>query len=221
MTGKKAHLLVLGLVALSFALPAWFYARLPDPMPTHWGLDGTADGWTPKPLGPFLLPLIQLAVWGLLAAVPAISPRGYRIERFGAAYSRILVLTMAFLTVIGGLVVARALSAPVDMTRVVTAAVGLLFAGIGNYLGKTTPNFFVGVRTPWTIASPEVWTRTHRFAGWLFVLCGLAAALWALVGPAPLWSLAALVPPAIVPIVYSYVLYRRVEPRDGGEPPEA
>ena len=221
MTRKKAHLLVLGLVALSFALPAWFYARLPDPMPTHWGLDGTANGWTPKPWGPFLLPLIQLGVWGLLAAVPAISPRGYRIERFGAAYTRIFVLTMAFLTVVGGLAIARALSLPVDMTRVALAALGLLLCGIGNLLGKTTPNFFIGIRTPWTLASPEVWARTHRLAAWMFVLGGLAGALWALFGPAPLWSLVALLPPGFVPIVYSYLLYRRLEPRDGDEPPAA
>jgi uncharacterized membrane protein len=89
---------------------------------------------------------------------------------------------------------------------------GGLFAFLGNFMGKVTPNFFVGIRTPWTLADGEVWLRTHRFAGWLMMLTGLAVAVAGPLGVGMRWLLGAMLLSAIVPAVYSYVVYRRLEP---------
>jgi immunity protein, SdpI family len=211
MSRKQANLVSLAFVVASFALVAWFYARLPDPYPTHWGLHGEANQWVAKPWGPFVLPLVAAGVWLLLAVLPAISPRGYRIEKFGPSFARMLVLINGFFTALNGVVVAQALGAHLGMGRVLLLLTGALLVGVGNYLGKTTPNFFVGVRTPWTLASPVVWERTHRLAAWLFVATGaLLVLVGALTDRAPTVLLAVLVP-ALVPIVYSYVIYRRLE----------
>ena len=91
------------------------------------------------------------------------------------------------------------------------AGMGVLFIVIGNLLGKVTRNFFVGIRTPWTLASEEVWYRTHRLAGKLFVAAGLFMVVASLAG-LRLWPLfVSLGVAALVPVVYSYVIYRRIE----------
>lgn len=223
MMSRRTHLLAAALVAVSFALGAWLYGRLPDPVPTHFDAHGVANGWMPKPWGVFVMPLVQVGLWLLLAVLPAISPRGYRMERFGGVYERIVVFVLAFMTVVCGLALAQASGAHVALPRVIVALVGALDVGIGNYLGKTTPNFFVGVRTPWTLASPEVWTRTHRLAGWLFVASGVAMIVAAVLFREPFWAVALIAVPAIVPIVHSYVVYKRIEgftpPTDAQTPP--
>jgi uncharacterized membrane protein len=216
MTRKQANLVSLVFVAVSFAVVAAFWGRLPDPMPTHWNWRGEADGFLPKPWGPLLLPLVQLGVFALFAAIPALSPRGFRVDKFGPTYARLVVLVVGFFVPFNALVVAAALGGRIGMQRAPIVLVGALFVGLGNYLGKTTRNFYVGVRTPWTLASPEVWTRTHRLAGWLFVIAGfvmMAGAL--LVANGAVVVLAVTIPTVLVPVVYSYVVYKRLE---GGMP---
>ena len=102
------------------------------------------------------------------------------------------------------------MSATLSVTRVVPAAVGLLFVIIGNYLGKTSKNFFLGIRTPWTLASDEVWSRTHRLAGKCWVIAGIALIVCSTLGYAYAGLMFALVLSAFIPSVYSYVLYRRL-----------
>lgn len=209
---KRSNQVSLALVALSCAIVQWFYDRLPDPFPTHWNWRGEADHFTPKPWGPWLLPAAQLGVWALLAVVPAMSPAGYKIEKFRATYDRLLVLIVGFFTVLNALCVAQALGGHFDMRRGPFVLIGALFVVLGNVLGKTTRNFFVGVRTPWTLASPEVWSRTHRLAGWVFVLGGfvmMAGAL--LIAHAAVVVIAVTAVTALVPVVYSYVIYRELE----------
>ena len=100
---------------------------------------------------------------------------------------------------------------PVDMTRGVEAGIGLLLAVVGNFFGKLTRNFFVGIRTPWTLASDEVWMRTHRLAGKLFVVAGLAMFVLALAGAGPISMMIVVGAAALVSVVASYVFYRRIE----------
>jgi uncharacterized membrane protein len=100
---------------------------------------------------------------------------------------------------------------PVDMVRGIEAGIGLLLAVVGNFLGKVTRNFFVGIRTPWTLASEEVWMRTHRLGGRLFVLAGLAMFALALAGGGPIAMIVVVGAAALVSVVASYFIYRRIE----------
>lgn len=214
---KRANVVSFALVALSCAIVQWFYDRLPDPFPTHWNWRGVADHFTPKPWGPWMLPAVQLGVWVLLAVVPALSPRGYKVDKFGATYARIVVLVVGSLTVLNALMVAEALGGRVGMHKAPLVVIGALFVALGNVLGKTTRNFFVGVRTPWTLASPEVWSRTHRLAGWCFVLAGFVMMAGALVTPhAIIVVVGVTAATVLVPVLYSYVIYKELEGRDGG-----
>lgn len=213
MSLRRAHLYSLTLTGASFAVAAALYSRLPDPVPTHWDFAGNADGFTPKPWGAFMLPLIQLGVWALLAVVPLISPRRYSIAPFAGVYGKLVVAVNVFETAAGFVTLMAAAGMPiVSMPRFFSVAIGLLLVVVGNYLGKMTPNFWSGIRTPWTLASPEVWRRTHRLAGWLFVGCGLIVIASGLIHPSVVVLLGASAVVVIVPIAFSYYIYRRLAP---------
>jgi uncharacterized membrane protein len=200
------------LVLLSFALAAALYSRLPQPVPLHWDAHGRANGFMAKPLGAFILPLITLGSYLLLTVLPRISPRGYGIDRFARVFELLKATITAFLFLVTALGLLAAAGAPVPIARVVPAAVGLLLVVLGNFMGKVTRNFFVGIRTPWTLASDEVWLRTHRLGGKMLVLGGVALLISALLGGGFLLAgVAAVILAALVPIVYSYLLYRRLE----------
>ncbi|MBX3232552.1 MAG: SdpI family protein [Labilithrix sp.] len=211
MKVNRTQLLSLGLVVLAFVLAAVLYPRLPESVPTHWNVKGEADGFTPKPWGPFVLPLVMAGVHALLVVLPRISPRGYRIDRFRGTFEIIQASVVAFLFLVSLLVLLAGIGAAVPMNRAIHAGAGLLFVVLGNFMGKLTKNFFVGIRTPWTLASDEVWLRTHRLGGKLFVLAGVVLVVSGLLGGGAIPMLVAIALACGVPAVYSYVAYRRIE----------
>jgi uncharacterized membrane protein len=206
-----------GFVVLAgFVLAAAMYRVLPDPMPSHFGMDGRPDDFLPKFWGVFLFPLVMLATTLLLAVLPKISPRGFEMERFAGTWKILRLTMLGFLLLIEVLVLDAARSGRPLSNRVVIGAVGLLFVIIGNFLGKVTRNFFAGIRTPWTLANEEVWLRTHRLAGKLFVAAGLliAASGFLTFTPMLLIGMAgAIGAAALIPVVYSYFVYRKLEQR--------
>jgi len=204
------------LVVASFLVAAAFYGRLPDPVPTHWNWKGVADGFTPKPWGPFVLPLLLLGICAALSILPRISPKGFGMEQFRRAFEQIVFAIALFFFAIEVLALLVASGSQISMGRAVFTIVGALFVALGNFMGKLTKNFFVGVRTPWTLASDEVWLRTHRLAGKLFVLAGIAVAILALLGTNAVVEVVLLVVAGAIPVVYSYVVYRRLEGFNGG-----
>jgi len=206
-----------GFVVLAgFVLAAAMYRVLPDPMPSHFGMDGRPDDFLPKFWGVFLFPLVMLATTLLLAVLPKISPRGFEMERFAGTWKILRLTMLGFLLLIEVLVLDAARSGRPLSHRVVIGAVGLLFVVIGNFLGKVTRNFFAGIRTPWTLANEEVWLRTHRLAGKLFVAAGLLIAASGLLTFTPMLLIGmagAIGAAALIPVVYSYFVYRKLEQR--------
>lgn len=213
---NRASVPIFGLLltAAAFAASALLYARLPQAFPVHIGLRGEPDGFVDKPWGPFFFPLMLLGLTALMGLAPFVSPNRFRIEPFAASYRTIACAILGLIAWIDGMLTASVLGAPVDPGRASVVGIGVVIALTGNLYGKVTPNFFVGVKTPWTIASPEVWRRTHRLAAWVMVGAGALVALGAAVG-APIWALfVALIAAALAPPLYSYVIYRRLEPQE-------
>ena len=199
---RRTNLLSLGLVALSLVMGAALYARLPQLSPTH---------LTPRPWEPFILPLVMLGVLLLFLAIPRISPRGYRVERFQNAFEITQVALLSLLLLVNLLIVLAGLGVPVPVRQAARAGTGLLFVVLGNFMGKFTKNFFLGIRTPWTLASDEVWLRTNRLGGKLVVLTGLVLLASSFLGAGAIWFLLTIPVAVGIPIVYSYILYRRIE----------
>jgi uncharacterized membrane protein len=203
----------LGLVfaAIAGAVAVWAYPRLPETVPTHWNFAGQPDGYSSRLWASVLGPIAIVALTGLFQVLPRIDPRGRNYQKFPDTYWMLVNGVLAFALVAHTVLLANGTGAPVNPTRVLTVAGGLLFVLVGNYLGRIESNWFLGIRTPWTLSSDTVWRKTHRTAGWLFVVAGLGVAAVGAVRPVgfvPLLAIAAALV-AGVPMVQSYVLWRR------------
>ncbi len=199
------------LVLAAFGLTARAYPGLPDPMPTHWNAAGQVNGWMPKFWGAFLVPLVMVFLWVTFLVLPKISPRGFEMEPFTRAWDVFKLTMLAVMLFIGVLVLQAAKTGGELSPTAIFCALGVLFVVMGNLLGKVTRNFFVGIRTPWTLASEEVWYRTHRLAGKLFVAAGLLVVATSFAG-LHVWPIMVSIGLAtLIPVVYSYVIYRRLE----------
>ncbi len=211
MSNRVANLIsIIGIVGLA-AYIAWSYPALPDPMPTHWNADGQVDDYTPKPVGAAILAAVPLFMMLVYKIIPVISPHGFRTESFRGVLNILMTASVIFACVISLAAIRAAGGAEHNMSTIVMVSIGILFMFIGNFLGKVRKNFFLGIRTPWTLASDEVWAKTHRLGGWCFVFAGAVMAIGSVIVPRLEWVVAAVVTVALVPVVYSYFAYRHIE----------
>ena len=211
MSTRIANTISLISILLLAAYVAWMYAALPDPMPTHWNAAGQADDYMPKLQGAIVLTAVPAFIFIIFRLIPVISPRGFRTESFAGVLNILMTASVVFGSIIGIVAIQAALGAEFNISTVVMVAVGLLLMVLGNFMGKVRKNFFVGIRTPWTLASDEVWAKTHRLGGWCLVIAGAAMALLAVLAPTVEWIIYIVVAMALIPVVYSYVAYRRIE----------
>ena len=203
------------------------YADLPDQVPTHWDINFNPDGFTPKdhilPLF-LLLPLVMAGTCVLTLVLPWLSPRHFRVDTFRDTYGYIMMLVVALMGYLQVATLWGAMQPEQNKTifmRFFLGGICLFFALLGNVLGKVRRNFWMGVRTPWTLASEPVWTQTHRLAAWLFVAAGLIGFVLVMVlPPGAAWVIfIAIVVAALLPVLYSLVLYKRLERQGKLEPP--
>jgi uncharacterized membrane protein len=213
MSNRVANIIsIISMVALG-AYIAWIYPILPDPMPTHWNAAGQVDDHTAKAVGAPLLAAIPLFIFIVFKLIPFISPRGFRTESFAHVLNILMTASVVFGCVIGFGVTRAARDPAVDISTLVFVAVGLLLVVMGNFLGKVRKNFFLGIRTPWTLASDEVWGKTHRLAAWCFVFAGIVMAVMGVALPNSSMPavITIIVTIALIPVVYSYIAYRKIE----------
>lgn len=211
MTTRTTLLVCLALLAATLLLSVYFYGQLPERVPTHWGLDGKPDAYSSRTFATLFMPLIAAAMLALFMLLPALSPERFEVERFRGTYNVLCTGVVAYMAFVHFLTLRAALFPEMDLTRWLIGGMVLLFALIGNLLGKTRPNFFAGIRTPWTLASEPVWIATHRRAGRLTMACsGLALAALA-VGLNPLAVVAIASFGLVWPAIDSYFVYLRMQ----------
>ena len=211
MTTLRANVLCWIFISITVVTAAVLYPYLPEQIPTHWNFEGEVDDYTAKPWGVIVLPLAAVFVFVVMKLIPIISPKGFRTDQFTGVLNIFMVTLVGFMSGVGLLALLEASGRNVHINEMIVAGVGLLFIVIGNYLGKLRKNFFLGIRTPWTLASDEVWSRTHRLGGWIFVLIGFFLFLQAFIRFPKQWLIGSIVVVALVPVIYSYVLYRQIE----------
>jgi len=211
MNARTADILSLLFIVAAAVLAAILYGDLPDQIPTHWNAAGEVDDYSPKGWGIVMLLGAAALVWGIMKLIPAISPKGYRTETFAEVINLFQVVLVAFMSGICVLVLLESYGINARINESIFIAVGLLLFILGNYMTKMRKNFFLGIRTPWTLASDEVWSRTHRLGGRLFMVGGLLLVVSAFL-PIRTEAMAMIVVIiALVPVVYSYFVYRSVE----------
>jgi uncharacterized membrane protein len=194
-----------------FIAGALAWPAAPESIPVHWNLAGEANRFGGKFEGLLLLPIITLAVLIGLTLLPHIDPRRERYAEFEGAFEVLKLLIVAFLAAVYAAMLAAVFGATLNMTRVVLPLVGVLLIGIGAVIGQVRPNWFVGIRTPWTLSSERAWSATHRAGRWVFIamgaamlLAGLADSGWALYS-----ALLLCVAGVVGLVVYSYVVWRQ------------
>jgi len=200
------------LIALMVGFALAVYGRLPEQVPTHFDLSGKPDDWMDRFPGAFLLPAITAGIYLLLFALRRIDPRREHYERFEDTYWAILNLLALLMVILQVLSLGLTLGWPINMGRAIPLTIGLLFVGLGNVLPRVRSNWWIGIRTPWTLESEAVWRETHRVGGWTFMAAGLVlvvAGLFVPPGTREWISGIALAFGVVVPLVYSYLTYRR------------
>lgn len=199
------------LVILTLIFSAVVFNRLPEEVPTHFNVRGEPDDWTGRPFAAFMMPAFMLLLYGMFHLLPRISPRRANLDRFDDTWWLIANLTVAFICALHVLVLGRALGWPIDITSAVLLGIGLMFMVIGNVLPRTRSNWWMGIRTPWTMESETVWRATHRLAGKTFMLGGAITVVAALLpGELRPWvAMAALGIGGFIPVIFSYVYWRR------------
>jgi len=210
---KFLSVVQIAVLAASVILSVYFYQNFPAVVPIHWNVSGQADGFGSRAFGAFIFPAILVAIYFLFELLPKIDPRKERYPEFAKVYSifkTAIMLVFLGIYLVSGL---NSLGYSISVSFWVPFAIGLLFVVIGNYFGKIRNNYFVGIRTPWTLANEEVWNKTHRLGGKLFVLGGVAMMLMDFAPVAfrlPL-LIAIVLMIAVLPMVYSYFLYKRLQ----------
>jgi uncharacterized membrane protein len=198
------------IIVAMFALAAWSRSRVPDSIPIHWNYRGEVDGYGGKFTGLLLLPIMVSVIYLLLPLLMLIDPGRANYQNFTRVLNVIRIAMAVFFGVIYCVTLLAVFDHHVDVVQICFLGTAALLVILGNAMGKIRPNWFVGVRTPWTLSSKLSWDKTHRLAGWLFIFMGVLFAVVAFVHTG--WTMVdmLIVDMACILwiIVYSYLVYR-------------
>jgi uncharacterized membrane protein len=205
--------LIPGLVALAVAaiFSIWAYPELPAQVATHFDLHGDPNGWSSRLFASVFVPALGIVLAVVFTVLPRIDPRQANYALFRPTYWTIVNAVLVLLAAVHIFSLGKALGWTINMTRVAGVGVGGLFVLLGNRMSHIRPNWFLGIRTPWTLSSDTVWRKTHRFGGVAFVIAGLCltatavvASRWVMYGAVVVAAAAGL-----SSVVYSYVAWKQ------------
>lgn len=213
MITRSAVAVMLAVWAAACALGVWMYPQLPDPAPIHWNIHGQADGFGPRWVNVVLMPALTLPMIGLLIWLPRLGPLRENFQQFYRSYSLIAAAVIVAFAALHAIILLKSAGYALPIGSSLATVFGLLLVVLGNTFGKIRRNFYVGIRTPWTLANELVWDKTHRVGGRLFVAAGLitlVAAQFVSEMAAFIVLMSCLAVSTGWSLVYSYVCYRRI-----------
>lgn len=187
-----------------------WYPKLPQMIPMHWNVLGEIDNYWPKQSGVLFLPVLTLIMYVSFLFIPKLDPKKEKYHLFSKEWEIIQTAIVGFMAYIQFVIIYLSLNPLVSILPLMFIGLGTLFILIGNYMSKIRQNYFIGVKTPWTLASEDNWNKTHRFASWTFVMAGiitLAEAYFLWFSPVIIFSCIMLA--SFSPIIYSFLLYKK------------
>lgn len=211
---RGCWLALLAMCLVSLVAHLGVYPQLPDVVPTHWDVGGEVDGWAPKAQS-LLIDVLPLVLLALLRVVPSLDPKGHAYLRSGRVYEGFTVLITVFIAAMTWLPEATVFGwLPQGMSTglVVPVLLGVIFVAMGNYMPRIRQNYTFGIKTPWTLDSPENWRKTQRVGGVWFIVTGIAFIAAGLLGGGALWfgvAIAVCLLGLLVTLGYSYALWRK------------
>ncbi|MEL7663656.1 MAG: SdpI family protein [Methanosarcina mazei] len=207
---RKVTAAIIGLVLFSFILSIYFYPHVPDQMATHWDSQGEVNGYMSKFWGSFFMPLLITGLVILFLVIPKIDPRKENIEMFRKHYEGFRLVLIIFLVLVHLHILLWNTGTQISPNAVIPLGMGLLFYYAGVLTENAEQNWFIGIRTPWTLSSENVWKRTNCLGGKLFRIAGITAFSGVFFPEYAIYFI--LVPAVIVvviTVVYSYLEYKK------------
>jgi len=216
----KNEWLQLLILVLPFCAALLLWDSLPDRMPIHWNARGEIDGYAGKAFATLFLPLLNVALAAIFFLVSAIDPKVLRSQpdvraSFHRMFRIVRLSITAFLSLVALAVIVSTVGVPLDIPRTIVIGFALLFGILGNFMGKIRPNYFVGIRTPWTLESKDVWVRTHRLAARLMVAVSIITVAAGFLVPvsALVWIISAVFMLFfLLTFAYSFFIYKQQNP---------
>lgn len=210
-TLKLNQIILWTMIVLPFLYLAYLWGQLPEIVPVHWNVKGKADGFGPK-ISLLFVALLPLFVFGVLRVAQKIDPK-QNLKSIRAKMPAIELIVTGFMSAISLFAIYSALKSDSPMSFLILLF-GMFFVLLGNYMQTILPNYFIGIRTPWTLQNDLVWKKTHRFTGRLWMLGGALVVLGSLINVSLVtqkFFLPLLLILVLVPIFYSYWIYREME----------
>lgn len=211
MNTKFTTVVLFLILIAAFTIGLFYYPQLPDKVASHWNAQGEVDGYMSKFWGVFLMPIVMVAVIVLFSVIPKIDPLRANIQDFRTYFNLLIVAISVFLLYIFCLTIAWNLGQRFDFAVVLVPAFALLWYIVGVVVSKAKRNWFIGIRTPWTLSSDPVWEKTHRLGSSLFKVSAVVALLGLVWTGLAIWFV--ILPAifvALFTLIYSYVEYHRL-----------
>ena len=207
----KKEILPIVLIVFAFSFGLLMYPKLPDQIPSHWNIEGEIDNWSAKNFAVFFFPALTLFVYLLMTFIPLIDPFRKNYLKFSRPYFWFRFLFVTFLISLYLYTLGAAFGAELKINYFIIPALAVFYILLGLFMPKIKRNYFVGIRTPWTIHSEQVWDETHRFAGRAFIIAGIASLIGLFL---PEYSfvifIIAIMSAVIMSATYSYFVFRRM-----------
>jgi uncharacterized membrane protein len=199
------------LIIISFALGIYFYPSLPEKMASHWGFSGQVDGYSSKNFGVFFLPGLLVFLLILFSVLPKTDPYKTNFSQFKKYFENFINIVFVFLIYLYSLTLVWNLGYGFNLIQFITPGFGLIFYYAGVLMQNTKRNWFVGIRTPWTLSSEVVWEKTHKLGARLFKASGLISLLGIILPSfALLFILAPILLVTVFILAYSYFEYQKI-----------
>jgi len=217
MMKLKKELPLIGIVLLPFLYLAYVWNQLPAEVPLHYNIKGEVDRYGDKSeliMIPIMLPLL---IYVILSVVPYIDPKK-QIQKMGNKYHDLKLILTLFMSALALFIIHSTKSGSLGNPNVIFMIVGALYVVLGNYFKTIKANYFIGIRTPWTLESESIWKATHKLGGKIWFVGGLLALICSLVLDAKLNFMVFMgitVVIALIPVIYSFLLYRKEQKAAG------
>lgn len=208
----KSNLLIISFIIIAIALSILFYNKLPETIATHWGINGEANGFMGKTSGLIIFPAIMIILSIVLYYLPKLDPLNENIKKFRKDYNVFITILIAVMLYIHIITLSINLGINLDLAQFLSPALAILFYAVGILLSKAKRNFFIGLRTPWTLSSEIVWNKTHKLGAKLFKCAGIICLLGIIL---PAYAIFFIIIPIIFfsiwMVIYSFLEYSKLK----------
>ncbi|MBU0546573.1 MAG: SdpI family protein [Patescibacteria group bacterium] len=208
---KINNLIIISIILISFIVGIYLYPTMPEIMASHWNSQGEVNGYMQKFWGLFIMPIMSVGLFLMFSLIPKIDPMKENIKKFREYFDTFIVILILFLFYIHLLTIFWNMGFKFNMTRFLVPSMGILLFYCGILIEKAKRNWFIGIKTPWTLSNDEVWDKTHKRGGKLFKICGVISFLSILF---PNWAIFFTIIPIIFTslylFIYSYLEYKKI-----------